>query len=59
MDKKLPKSVSFALIAFMAAWQATDFSIEYRAVMGALTAAAMGYLSPKPKADSAAEKVAE
>ena len=46
--KTLPKPVAFALIAFMASWQATDFSIDYRAVMGSLTAAIIGYLNPKP-----------
>jgi hypothetical protein len=48
MDKKLPKPAAFALIAFMASWQATDFSVDYRAVMGSLTAAIIGYLNPKP-----------
>ena len=50
LDKKLPKPVAFALIAFMASWQATDFSIDYRAVMGSLTAAIIGYLNPNKAA---------
>jgi hypothetical protein len=43
---KLSKATTYALIAFMAAWQATDFSLDYRAVMGALVAGLMGGLSP-------------
>jgi hypothetical protein len=50
---KLTKTASYALIAFFAAWQATEFSLEYRAVMGACVAGLMGLLSPNgmPKAD--------
>jgi Na+/H+ antiporter NhaD/arsenite permease-like protein len=55
MDKKLPKPVAFALIAFMASWQATEFSIDYRAVMGSLTAAIIGYLNPKPATSETSE----
>jgi hypothetical protein len=47
---KLSKTTSSALIAFLAAWQATDFSLEYRAVLGALVAGLMGGLSPNYKA---------
>jgi hypothetical protein len=43
---KLPKTVTFALIAFLAAWQATQFSLDYRAVMGSIVAGLMGYLNP-------------
>jgi hypothetical protein len=43
---KLPKTVTFALIAFLAAWQATQFSLDYRAVMGSVVAGLMGYLNP-------------
>ena len=46
---KLSKATTYALIAFMAAWQATDFSLEYRAVLGALVAGLMGGLSPNFK----------
>jgi hypothetical protein len=52
--KKLPKTVVFGLIAFMAAWQATDFNLEYRAVMGAVVAGLMGFLNPSPQADETA-----
>jgi hypothetical protein len=43
---KLSKATTYALIAFFAAWQATEFSLDYRAVMGALVAGLMGGLSP-------------
>jgi hypothetical protein len=43
---KLSKTTTYALIAFCAAWQATDFSLEYRAILGALVAGLMGGLSP-------------
>ena len=39
----------YALAAFLAAWQATDFSFDARAVLGALTACVLGYASPKKK----------
>lgn len=44
--KTLPKPVVYGLIAFMAAWQATNFELDYRAVMGAIVAGAMGVLNP-------------
>jgi hypothetical protein len=43
---KLSKTTTYALIAFCAAWQATEFSLEYRAILGALVAGLMGGLSP-------------
>jgi hypothetical protein len=43
---KLPKTVAYALIAFMAAWQATEFALDYRAVMGSIVAGLMGWLNP-------------
>ena len=45
MDKHL-KQALFAAGAFLAAWQATDFSLDYRAVLGALTAATLGAMNP-------------
>lgn len=56
---KLPKSVTYSLIAFMAAWQATEFALEYRAVMGAVVAGAMGFLNPARLAPSANEELGE
>jgi hypothetical protein len=49
---KLSKTTTYALIAFCAAWQATEFSLEYRAILGALVAGLMGGLSPNYKAAS-------
>lgn len=43
------KPFLYALGAFLAAWQATDFSFDARAVLGALTACVLGYASPKKK----------
>lgn len=43
------KPALYALGAFLAAWQATDFSFDARAVLGALTACVLGYASPKKK----------
>jgi hypothetical protein len=55
---KLPKTVAYALIAFMAAWQATEFALDYRAVMGSIVAGLMGYLNPgKNAADESFEDV--
>ena len=44
---KLPKNVTYGLVALLAAWQATEFSLEYRALIGALVAGVMGFLSPE------------
>jgi hypothetical protein len=54
---KLTKTTTYALIAFMAAWQATDFSLDYRAILGALVAGLMGGLSPNygTKSDTPSE----
>ena len=43
------KPALYALGAFLAAWQATEFSFDARAVLGALTACVLGYASPKKK----------
>ena len=42
----LPKNVSFGLIAFLASWQATEFGLDYRSVVGAVVAGLMGFLNP-------------
>lgn len=43
------KQLSLAAIAFLAAWQATDFALDYRAVLGAVVAASMGAMNPSVK----------
>jgi hypothetical protein len=43
------KQVLLAAIAFLAAWQATDFALDYRAVLGAIVAASMGAMNPNGK----------
>jgi hypothetical protein len=39
------KQFSLAAIAFLAAWQATDFALDYRAVV----AASMGAMNPNAR----------
>lgn len=56
---KLPKTVAYALIAFMAAWQATDFQLDYRAIMGSIVAGLMGYLNPGKNAEANVEEIVE
>jgi len=43
------KQLSIAAIAFLAAWQETDFALDYRAVLGAVVAASMGAMNPNAK----------
>lgn len=43
------KPVLFSAAAFLSAWQAADFDLSHRAVLGALTCAVLGYVSPKKK----------
>jgi hypothetical protein len=44
---KLHKQIAFALFSFLAAWQATGFSLDYRAVLGAAVSAYFGFKIPK------------
>lgn len=44
---QLPKPVAFGLVAFLASWQATEFSLTYRSVMGAIVSGLMGFLNPE------------
>ena len=48
----LPKPISFGLIAFLASWQATEFSLEYRSIMGAIVAGLMDFLNPELSNDT-------
>ena len=43
---KTQKQILFAFGAFLAAWQGADFALDYRAVLGAVTAATLGALNP-------------
>lgn len=45
----MEKKYLFALLAFLAAWQATDFDLDYRSILGAVVAAVLGYADPKDK----------
>lgn len=40
------KPLLYALGAFFAAWQGANFDLDYRAVLGAVTAAILGAASP-------------
>ena len=44
---QLPKPVAFGLVAFLASWQATQFDLNYRSLMGAIVAGLMGFLNPE------------
>jgi hypothetical protein len=44
------KPILFSLAAFLSAWQASEFDNSQRAILGALTCAILGYVSPKKKA---------
>ena len=45
------RGILLSFVGFLAAWQATDFSLDYRAVLGAAVAALVGYANPaKPEA---------
>lgn len=46
MEFKL-KGAFTGLIALLAAWQATNFALDYRAILGAVVAAGAGWASPK------------
>jgi Na+/H+ antiporter NhaD/arsenite permease-like protein len=48
-NKNELKAALFGLTSFLAAWQATNFDLDYRALLGALTCATLGYVSPKKK----------
>jgi hypothetical protein len=43
----LPKPVAFGLVAFLASWQATQFALDYRSIVGAVVAGLMGFLNPE------------
>lgn len=49
------KTLLFAAGAFLAAWQGANFELDYRAVLGALTAAILGAANPR-KATNAGDK---
>lgn len=46
MTSKHMKQTLFAVGAFLAAWQATDFGLDYRHILGAVTAAILGAANP-------------
>lgn len=42
-----PRPLAYAALAFLAAWQGSDFSLDYRAVLGAIVAAGLGAANPR------------
>ena len=44
------KQLLFATGAFLAAWQIADFNLDYRAILGAATAAILGGSNPNKAA---------
>lgn len=46
------KPILFAVGAFLAAWQGADFALDYRAVLGAITAAILGAANPGKAKDA-------
>lgn len=52
MTKTNTRKILFAIAAFFAAWQGANFDLDYRAILGALTAALLGAANPS-KSDKA------
>lgn len=52
---KIQRQALYALGAFLAAWQATEFTFEARAILGAFTCAYLAQLTParKPATETA------
>ena len=49
------KAALYGLGAFLAAWQGAQFDLDYRAILGAVTAAILGASSPGKRATNVAE----
>lgn len=41
------RPLTFAALAFLAAWQGSEFALDYRAVLGAIVAAGLAGSNPK------------
>ena len=46
MDKNI-KALLCGVGGFLAAWQLSEFALDYRSVLTAVTCAILGYVSPK------------
>lgn len=47
MNKNLTRQLGLALIGFLVTWQATNFALDYRAVLSSIVSFALGGASPK------------
>lgn len=47
MDNSTYKRLAIGALAFLSAWQATNFGLDYREVLGAIVSAGLGYYVPK------------
>jgi len=46
MTQPTIKGLCYAGLAFLAAWQGAEFDLDYRAILGAVVAAGLGYANP-------------
>jgi len=53
MKKIDSKQVLMALTGFLVTWQATNFDLDYRAVLSSLVASGLAGAAPKKKAKAA------
>ena len=47
MKQNLVRQLGLALIGFLVTWQATNFAVDYRAVLSSVVSFALGGASPK------------
>ena len=47
MNQNLVRQLGLAFIGFLVTWQATNFALDYRAVLSSVVSFALGGASPK------------
>lgn len=52
MKKIELKQILMALTGFLVTWQATNFELDYRAILSSVVASGLAGASPKKKSDS-------
>lgn len=55
MKKLDTKQILMALTGFLVTWQATNFDLDYRAILSSLVASGLAGASPKKKAKASVE----
>ena len=50
MNQALVRQISMGAIGFLVTWQATNFALDYRAVLSSIVSFALGGASPKKTA---------